>query len=179
MEEQPILQTSRLTLRPFELADAPRVQQLAGDRRVSEMTANIPYPYKDGMAERWISSHAASFACGEAIVYAVTLSDTGKLIGAVSLTELTENDGNLGYWVGAPYWGNGYCTEAVEALVDFGLGEYGLRLVYARHLRENRSSGRVILKNGFQHRGTVSMDVNGKSRTVEHYEKSNGDPPEG
>lgn len=64
------------------------------------------------------------------------------------------------------------CTEAVRVLVEFGLGEYGLTLVYVRHLRGNRSSGRVILKNGFQHRGTVSIDVNGETRVVEHYEKS-------
>lgn len=171
MEEQPILKTSRLTLRPFESSDAPRVQQLAGDRRVSEMTANIPYPYKDGMAEKWISSHAASFVRGEAIVYAVTLSHTGELIGAVSLTELTNGDGGLGFWIGFPYWGNGYCTEAVKALIEFGMGEYGLTSVDARHLRENRSSGRVILKNGFQYQGTVSMDVNGENRVLDHYEK--------
>lgn len=171
METQPLLHTARLTLRPFLLSDAPRVQELAGDRRVSKMTVNIPYPYKDGMAESWISSHASSFSRGEAIVYAVILSHTSEVIGTASLTQLTASDGNLGYWIGAPYWGNGYCTEAAGALVEFGFKEYGLPLVYARHLQENRQSGRVILKNGFKHVGTVSMDIHGATRLLEHYER--------
>lgn len=100
MEAQPILITSRLTLRPFSLADAARVQKLAGDERVSEMTINIPHPYEDGMAENWISTHAESFYNGERIVYAVTLSQTSELIGAIGLTQLTKADGNLGYWIG-------------------------------------------------------------------------------
>lgn len=97
MDEQPILETTRLTLRPFSLADAPRVQELVGDRRVSATTINIPYPYKDGMAEQWISSHAESFANGERIVYAIIISHSAELIGTVSLTQLTDDDGNLGY----------------------------------------------------------------------------------
>ncbi|MDH7945161.1 GNAT family N-acetyltransferase [Pseudohongiella sp. SYSU M77423] len=171
MEAQPILKTSRLTLRPFSLSDAPRVKELAGDPRVSEMTINIPHPYEDGMAEEWISSHAKLFASGERIVYAVTMTDTEELIGTVSLTELTETGGNLGYWIGVPYWGYGYCTEAAGALVDFGLTEIGLPLVYARHLPENHASGRVMIKNGFNHVRTVSMDIQGETRLMEHYER--------
>lgn len=171
MQQQPILYTSRLTLRPFALADAARVQKLAGDRRVSELTLNIPHPYQDGLAEQWISTHALSFARREAVVYAITLSESKELIGTVSLTQLTASDGNLGYWIGVPYWGNGYCTEAVESVVEFGVGQFGLPLIYARHLRENLPSGRVILKNGFQHMGTVSLDFNGQPRLLEHYER--------
>ena len=171
MEAQPILKTSRLTLRPFSLADAPRVQELAGDERVSAMTINIPHPYEDGMAEHWISTHAEAFSTGERIVYAVTISQTSELIGAIGLTQLTKADGNLGYWIGVPYWGYGYCTEAAGAVVEFALTQYGLPMVYARHLTENRASGRVILKNGFSHVGTEPMDIKGKSRTLECYER--------
>lgn len=172
MERQPLLITSRLTLRPFLLADAARVQQLAGDSRVSRMTVNIPHPYKNGMAEAWISSHAKSFACSERVVYAVTISATRELIGTVSLTQITKTDCNLGYWIGIPYWDKGYCTEAVGALISFGFNQYELPLIYARHLAENQASGRVLLKNEFKHAGRISMEINGETRFLEHYEKT-------
>ena len=52
MTEHPILETGRLILRPFTLADAPEVQRLAGDRDIASTTMNIPHPYEDGMAEQ-------------------------------------------------------------------------------------------------------------------------------
>ncbi len=171
MNEQPVLQTRRLTLRPFTLADAPHVQAMAGDQRVSQMILNMPYPYQDGMAETWISSHSELYASRRAIVYAAVLSDTKELIGTISLNQLTEKDGNLGYWLGVPYWGKGYCSEAVEALVEFGFKKLGLPLIYARHLEENLASGRVITKNGFQHKGSMSVEVNGHMRISEYYER--------
>nr|MCU0509361.1 GNAT family N-acetyltransferase [Anaerolineae bacterium] len=113
MLPQPILRTARLVLRPFTLADAPDVQRLAGAPEVAATTAAIPHPYEDGMAEKWISSHPAGLEGETNVVYAMTDEQTGALMGAIGLhVDMEHNRAELGYWLGHPYWRNGYTTEA-------------------------------------------------------------------
>jgi RimJ/RimL family protein N-acetyltransferase len=104
LTDQPTLCTPRLELRPFTLDDAQVVQRLAGDRAIADTTANIPHPYEDGMAEAWISTHPALYEQKIDAVYAMTLADTGELVGAIGLMLNLDNQrGELGYWVGKPY----------------------------------------------------------------------------
>jgi RimJ/RimL family protein N-acetyltransferase len=60
----------------------------------------------------------------------------------------------LGYWIGVPYWGNGYATEAGRAVLDHGFGELGLNRVYAHCFARNPASRRVLEKLGMRHEGT-------------------------
>ncbi|MBJ7556988.1 GNAT family N-acetyltransferase [Marinomonas spartinae] len=162
----PTLESQRIVLRPYQLLDAANVQRLAGDKIIADMTANIPHPYLDGMAEEWISKHEGWFKNREAISLAIQLSKTGEHIGAISITQIDGACGNLGYWVGVPYWGNGYCTEAAAIMIEYGFYEYGLDLIYARHLPENPASGKVMTKNGFEYKKEVMVG----DRKLLHYE---------
>jgi ribosomal-protein-alanine N-acetyltransferase len=149
------LKTERLTLRPFVLSDAKDVQRLAGDRAVTDTTANIPHPYKDGLAESWIESHPKSLAEGKGVTFAVVLSETQELVGAINLQDIQPgHQAEIGYWFGKPYWGRGYGTEALAAILRYAFTELGLLRLHARCLSRNPASGRVMLKNGFQHEGT-------------------------
>lgn len=170
MESQPTLRTQRLALRPFVPADASCVQLLAGDRRVSRMTANIPYPYEDGLAEQWISRHGHNFQRRRAVAYAVTIAAPDELIGAISLTQMTPTDANLGFWIGVPYWGSGFCTEAASAMIEYAFSGLKLAILYARHLPGNAASRNVILKSGFSHAGQMQSDMAGGKCVLEHYE---------
>ncbi len=85
MNQQPILKSTRLILRPFEVADAKEVQRLAGDRAIADTTLEIPHPYEDGMAEEWISTHREKFEAGEMVNFAIALLEKGGLIGAIGL----------------------------------------------------------------------------------------------
>jgi [ribosomal protein S5]-alanine N-acetyltransferase len=157
---QPVLTTERLVLRPFVWEDAAAVQRLAGAREVADTTLNIPHPYEDGMAEQWIESHAAAFAAGRLVSYAVTDQPSGGLLGTVSLhLEPTHARGELGYWFGVPFWGKGYATEAARALVDFGFAHLQLHRIQARHFVRNPASGRVMQKLGMVYEGTLRQDV--------------------
>ena len=155
MKPYPKLQTDRLILREFTVEDAPRVQRLAGEREVARMTLNIPHPYEEGMAEEWITGLRPAFEAGTRAAFAVTLREGGTLVGTVSLfIDERDRTGLLGFWVGLPYWGKGYATEAVAEVVRYGFEERGLLHVRANHFGSNPASGRVLRKVGMVHEVT-------------------------
>lgn len=168
---QPIIKTERLLLKPFVLADGPEVQKLAGNQNVSRTTLNIPYPYEDGMAEQWISTHSGNWANKKSAAFAIRLISGHELIGDVSLVEIHEKQAELGYWIGEPYWGKGYCTEAAKALVQYAIREMGIDKIVAEHLSTNPASGRVMEKIGMNHVcSTRKIDRDGNQAAIEIYE---------
>jgi RimJ/RimL family protein N-acetyltransferase len=161
MAQMPILRTDRLVLRPFVLRDAADVQRLAGDPAIAATTAAIPHPYKDGMAEAWIGTHQETFDTDGGLVLAVTLKENGQLIGAISLLSLDRPSrrAELGYWIGQPYWNQGYATEAARAIIAFGFEGMDLKRVFARYMKRNPASGRVMEKAGMRYEGTLRQHV--------------------
>jgi [ribosomal protein S5]-alanine N-acetyltransferase len=156
----PTLETARLLLRPFELADAPQVQRLAGAWEVANTMLTLPHPYPDGAAKRWIATHAKAARKGKILNLAVCLKD-GMLIGGVSLMgfDTDHRRGELGYWIGKEYWGQGYCSEAAGALVRFGFERLGLNRIYGQHMSRNAASGRVLQKIGLKHEGCLRQHL--------------------
>jgi RimJ/RimL family protein N-acetyltransferase len=152
----PILETERLLLRPFQLSDASDVQRLAGNWAIADTTMNVPHPYEAGMAEAWISTHQPRFEAGELAVFAITLKADRELVGAVGLqVDRSFDRANLGYWIGEPFWGLGYCTEAATSIVEYGFAELKLQRMYAQHFARNPASGRVLQKIGMSKEGTA------------------------
>ncbi|OHA04084.1 MAG: GNAT family N-acetyltransferase [Candidatus Sungbacteria bacterium RIFCSPHIGHO2_02_FULL_52_23] len=148
----PQLKTERLILRAFDAADAADAARMAGCRDVASNTLRIPHPYSEEMARIWIASLASEFEKGESVTFAIALS--GELIGAISLEITREFDrAELGYWIGKPYWGQGYATEAGHAVLAYGFGELGLNRIFAYHFSRNPASGRVMQKIGMTHEG--------------------------
>ncbi len=144
----PVLETTRLCLRAPRLEDAKTVAALANDRRIAENTARIPHPYKVADAEGFISG--ANKAGGEA-VFLITLRDE-TIVGACGITS-TEPAPELGYWLGVPYWGNGFATEAMHAVIDYAFGDLGHEALQAGARVTNPASRRVLEKCGFQWTG--------------------------
>ena len=160
MIPQHTLETERLVLRPFTLNDAERVQILAGDRKIAATTLTLPHPYEDGMAETWIGTHEERYQSGKGVAFAILEKESGELIGTVSLIGIVEgHQGELGYWVGVPYWNKGYCTEAAREVLRYGFTERGLLRIHARYLSRNPASGRVMEKLGMSHEGIRRQHV--------------------
>jgi RimJ/RimL family protein N-acetyltransferase len=145
----PVLETKRLTLRAPRLKDAKAVAVLANDRRIAENTARIPHPYKTADAESFIAG--ANTAGGEA-VFLITARD-GTIMGASGITLADPNAPELGYWLGVPYWGQGFATEALHAVIDYTFGEFEHTALHAGARVTNPASRRVLEKSGFQWTG--------------------------
>lgn len=153
----PTLTGKRLILRPFDLSDAGEVQRLAGHRAIADTTSDIPHPYEDGMAEQWIATHQNQFEQGTAVTLALALRRNDRLIGAISLMNISElhKRGEIGYWVGKPYWNRGYCTEACLTILAYGFNHLGLNRIYGSFFQRNPSSGRVMEKLGMTREGIL------------------------
>lgn len=161
MASFPALASERLLLRQFVLADATQVQRLAGEKEIARFTT-LPHPYEDGMAESWIEKQHENYASGHIINFAIVQKQGEQLIGSIGLTLNAEHSrGELGFWIGVPFWGQGYCTEAARQIVDFGFSTLNLHRIYALHYGRNTGSGRVMQKLG--------MTYEGKQR--QHYQR--------
>lgn len=152
----PILSTARLTLRPFTLADVPAVQGLASAYEVALNTLLIPHPYPEGAAEEWIRTHEPGFEANKVHHFAI---DDGQVAGSMALIMKPGAIAEIGYWIGVPYWGRGYATEAGREIVRYGFEECQLQRIFAGHYTRNPASGRVLQKLGMQYEGTLRHHV--------------------
>ncbi|MCZ7641306.1 MAG: GNAT family N-acetyltransferase [Verrucomicrobia bacterium] len=161
MKIQPTLATPRLRLRPFAPEDAPRLQQLAGDRAIADTTVSVPHPYEDGLAERWIQEQLEAFQQDRAIAYALHLPEAPELIGCISLRDRdpVHQHAEIGAWIGVAWWGRGFALEATVALVDYGFRHWGLNRIRAGHFVRNPASGRVLERAGFRREGVLREHV--------------------
>jgi [ribosomal protein S5]-alanine N-acetyltransferase len=160
MSAMPTLHTDRLILRPFILDDAPAVKTLAGEREIADTTSHIPHPYQVEDAVNWIMSHLDSYEKGREVAFAITLRESGELVGAIGLAIDRHNQlAEMGYWVGVPYWNNGYCTEAARAVISYAFESLSLNRVEARCMTRNPASGRVLEKIGMQHEGRLRRQI--------------------
>lgn len=127
----PTLRTPRLGLRPFRQSDAAVVQRLAGDPNIALKTDTIPYPYEDGVAEEWIGTLEPAWEERRLFTLAITEPQDG-VVGAMSLAINRKHHwGELGFWIGQPFWNRGYATGAGKALLRYGFDEIGLNRIQA------------------------------------------------
>jgi RimJ/RimL family protein N-acetyltransferase len=148
------LRTSRLLLRSIEREDIPAIVRLAGAREIAATTLRIPHPYMVEDARNFLAKATEDFFACRSIIYAITILPEGELRGAVGL-DISEahSHAELGYWVGLPFWGKGFATEAASAVMEFGFQALGLHRIYAHHFAGNTASQRVLQKIGMRHEG--------------------------
>lgn len=156
------LETKRLILRPPITKDAAAVALHLGNPLISKTTLHIPYPYSRTDARMWIQKSKEAVKNFTAITFVIVLKKSNEIVGAIGLHPNTEhNRAEAGYWIAVPFWNRGIATEALQEILAFGFNELAFHKIYATHLLENLSSGRVMVKAGMTREG----------RLREHYKK--------
>ena len=146
------IRTDRLRLRELRVSDGARVAHYAGDPAVARMIARAPIPYLEAAAEGWIMIVRARAPKGEDFVYAIEREGEG-LIGVVGAHRKNDDAFDVGYWIGRPFWGQGYATEALHGFLSEARG---LGALEAGHFIDNPASGRVLEKAGFAYTGETA-----------------------
>ncbi len=176
---QPTIPAGRVRLRPLRPADAPRAQAMLADNEVAKQTLNIPHPYPEGEAERWIAERAEGWKAGKMLAWAIALADSDLLVGAISLRPVPAHlRAEVGYWVAREVWGQGIGTAALRAVLAWGFDTLGLHRIEAHHFSENPASGRIMEKAGMRHEGRVREPIfrDGVPRDLELYGILRHDP---
>ena len=175
-----ILETKRLTLRPWAESDAEELYKYASDKDVGYPAGWLAHTSVENSLEiiRTVLSAEET--------YAVCLKENGKPIGCVGLhrNDIAEDDDEyeLGYWLGKEFWGQGIIPEASRELLRHAFCDLGMKRIWCGHYDGNFKSRRVMEKLGFKyHHKTEGIEVSllGEIRTghvllltLEDYEKN-------
>ena len=145
------LETERLVMRHWEDSDAEDLFRYAKDPDIGPIAG---WPAHASVAE---SLETIRGVLSEPETYAICLKDTGRAIGCVGLklrghTDMTDRDDEceLGYWIGKPYWGRGLMPEAVRAILRHAFEDLGMSKVWCAHFEDNAKSQRTQEKMGFK-----------------------------
>ncbi len=165
-----IVLTRRLNIRRLRDSDAALIQPLANNWEIAKQTADLPFPYTLDDAVRLIEASNVSAKTGKELVFAIVTRESGALIGLAGLV-LDCAPIEAGYWIGVPYWGNGYASEALGALRDYAVRRFSCKYLDAVAFDNNIGSIRVLTKCGFCHFEDTKEEfpTRGGARTISHY----------
>ena len=151
---RPAVGTERLILRAPVAADAADLAELANDPGVVGMLSSWPYPYTQDHAEAWLAKVAAADPRTR-VDFVIEHRQFG-VMGVIGVGEAEPRRPEMGYWLGRPFWGRGYATEAVKATLEWVKGDWRRKVVWAGHFADNPASGQVLVKAGFLYTGDVT-----------------------
>ena len=159
-------------LRAWTLADAPALAKLINNKKVQDnLRDGLPFPYGEEDAKVFLSAVLASDP-DQNLAFAIEAD--GELIGSISATRCANihfRTAELGYYLGEPYWGKGFATEAVRQICDYIYRNTDIIRIFAEPFAYNTASCRVLEKAGFQLEGLLRSNAvkNGRILDMKMY----------
>ncbi len=144
----------RIFLRPWRQSDAGELQQLADDKSIARFT-RVPWPYKAGHAKKFIKESKEKWRKKQEFRFAIRSKKGKKLFGSVGILRIDRRDrnGEIGFWLGKGYRGQGYMGEAIRLLLRFAFKKLKLNRVAIKCSTKNKASRKVIEKAGAKFEG--------------------------
>lgn len=155
IETTPRIETRRLTLRAPEAADAPTLARLLDDIDIARMTSSIPSPYGLADAEGYLA-HCDAADPRTDVSFLIEHDDAG-VVGGLGFDPSPGGGIEVGYWIGKPWWGRGFASEALVGAMTWAARDWRKRMVVAGHFSDNPASGRVLCRAGFLYTGRVEL----------------------
>ena len=147
--------TERLILRPWEESDAESLYEYAKDPQVGPIAGWPPHISVEDSRQIIKSVLAVNET------YAICKRQDNRAIGSIGLMrgeqsnlDIPEDEGEIGYWIGVPFWGQGYVPEAVRELIRHGFEDLKLNRIWCGYFEGNDKSKRVQEKCGFRYHHT-------------------------
>lgn len=140
-----------LNLAEYNFSHLPKLIEYLNDEEVTKWLCNIPSPYTQEHANKWLGFCRECELSRTCYPRAIELDKT--MIGHVELKLIFQHSAEIGYWLGRPYWNQGYATEAVQQMLNFAFVNLELKRVQAYVLEGNSTSVRVLEKCGFKYEG--------------------------
>lgn len=151
---EPVIETQRLRLRRPRMTDAARMAKLLNDRDLARMTHSIPHPYGLEDAQSYLEQADDADPDSRAL-FVIDHPEQGP-IGVVGF-DSEHGRSEMGYWIGRPFWGCGFATEAAKGALVWANKTWKRRYVLARHFSDNPASASVLCKTGFLYTGEVRL----------------------
>jgi len=148
MTKFPTLHTPRLILGQLEVSDIPTIVEYADNPNIANNLRDLPQPYREKDAIFWLNMARQGFENQTEYIFKLGLKETNEFIGGMGLhLKKPHHKAELGYWIGEPFWNQGYATEAARAVLKFGFEALDLNKIYAKYYTYNPASGKVMVKN--------------------------------
>lgn len=153
----PIIETDRLILRKLEQTDAKYVfENWLSDNRVMDNLIKGAHKSISETITR-VAEIVNQYGSKEFCYWGIQHKSSGELIGAIDLfnfDQMTENC-EIGYVLGFNWWNQGYGTEALKAILDFGFRHLNIHKISAAHNTDNPASGKIMQKAGMEQEGII------------------------
>ena len=163
--DQPVIQTKRVILRKPALLDSGNVARCLNDFEVAKMLVRVPWPYSLEGAIWWINQWLECHQNGWC--FAITeINEPNSLIGVVSV-EPKDETYEMGWWLNRSFWGKGYMTEAVGAVVNHARQFNPDITIGAGAISDNPASLRIQEKLGFEITGVEQVHCISRNETVD------------